>query len=227
MRKKRNIREILIRYVILIVGLFIMALGVALSTKADLGTSPISCVPYVLSLLIPFTMGEIMFAMLFSFVILQIILLRKDYEWLQLTQLIVAIIFSIVTDITMKMVQGIEIHNYILRWVICMISFFFVALGIFIEVKADVSLMAGDGLIKAISKVSHCEFSKVKIFFDSTLTIAGAVISFIAFYKLKGVREGTIAAAIIVGMIVRWLKKNWTNIDEIISKLAISDSVIE
>lgn len=221
MRKNRSIKEMLIRYVILIIGLFIMAFGVALSTKADLGTSPISCVPYVLSLFLPFSMGQIMFSMLFIFVVLQIILLRKNYDLLQLTQLIVAIIFSIVTDITMIMVQNLEIHNYILRWIVCIISFIFVALGVFIEVKADVSLMAGDGLIKAIAKVSNLEFSKVKILFDSTLTIVGALISFIVFYKLEGVREGTIAAAIIVGMIVRWFKRNWTNIDEIIVKMAI------
>ena len=32
-----------------------MALGIALSTKADLGVSPISCTPYVLSLAFPLT----------------------------------------------------------------------------------------------------------------------------------------------------------------------------
>lgn len=144
-----------------------------------------------------------------------------------MTQLIVAVIFSVVTDITMFMVKNLEIHNYMLRWIVCLISFVFVALGVFIEVKADVSLMAGDGLIKAISKVSGMEFSKVKILFDSTLTITGAVISIIVFYKLQGVREGTIAAAVIVGMIVRWFKRNWTNIDDIIDNLAHDNIIVE
>ena len=65
MGKNRSIKEMIIRYLILIMGLFIMAFGVALSTKADLGTSPISCFPYVLSLFLPFSMGQIMFFMLF------------------------------------------------------------------------------------------------------------------------------------------------------------------
>ena len=72
-----------------------------------------------------------------------------------------------------------------------------------------------------------CTIIEVKILFDSTLTIVGALISFIVFYKLEGVREGTIAAAIIVGMIVRWFKRNWTNIDEIIVKLVGNNNVYE
>lgn len=42
--------EKLKRYLIFFVGLFINSLGVSLITKADLGTSPISSIPYVLSL---------------------------------------------------------------------------------------------------------------------------------------------------------------------------------
>ena len=38
------------RYLIFLVGLFISSLGVSLVTKANLGTSPISSIPYVLSL---------------------------------------------------------------------------------------------------------------------------------------------------------------------------------
>lgn len=46
------------RYVLLCVGLTIMAFGVAFSIKAGLGTSPISSLPYVLSLLTPLTSGN-------------------------------------------------------------------------------------------------------------------------------------------------------------------------
>ena len=38
------------RYLIFLAGLFINSLGVSIITKADLGTSPISSIPYVLSL---------------------------------------------------------------------------------------------------------------------------------------------------------------------------------
>lgn len=200
--KKRTFKEIILRYCILSIGLFIMAFGVALSTKANLGVSPISCVPYNLSLFCPFSMGQIMFIMLLLFVILQIIILRSDFQWLQLTQLIVALIYSQLTDFTLSLIQNFEVQSYVVRWILCILSFWFVAIGIAIEVCADVSLMAGDGLVKAISFKFGFEFGKVKIAFDSILTVSGIIISFIAFSKLVGVREGTIAAAIVIGMII-------------------------
>lgn len=42
----------------LCVGLMIVAFGVAFSILADLGTSPISCPPYVAGILCPLTVGE-------------------------------------------------------------------------------------------------------------------------------------------------------------------------
>ena len=41
------------QYVLFLIGLFIAALGVAFSTKAGLGTSPVASVPYTVSLVIP------------------------------------------------------------------------------------------------------------------------------------------------------------------------------
>ena len=38
------------RYILFLIGLFINSLGVSLVTKANLGTSPISSIPYVLNL---------------------------------------------------------------------------------------------------------------------------------------------------------------------------------
>ena len=38
------------RYILFFIGVFINSFGISVITKADLGTSPISSVPYVLSL---------------------------------------------------------------------------------------------------------------------------------------------------------------------------------
>ena len=68
------------RYIIFMVGLFISSLGVSLVTKANLGTSPISSIPYVLSLNFPFTLGN--FTIFFSLIliVLQLLILRKNFK---------------------------------------------------------------------------------------------------------------------------------------------------
>ena len=90
--------EIFKRYVMLCVGLLIVAFGVAFSILADLGTSPISCPPYVASMLCPLTVGEATIVMHCIFILIQMALLRKDYDWIQLMQLPVAFAFGYMTD---------------------------------------------------------------------------------------------------------------------------------
>ena len=64
------------RYLVLFAGLWIMAFGVAFSIKANLGTSPISSVPYVVSLFAPLTVGNATILMHCVFILIQILLLR-------------------------------------------------------------------------------------------------------------------------------------------------------
>ena len=82
-----NKKELLIRYAVFILGLFINSLGVALITKADLGTSPISSIPFTLSLTFTPTLGQ--FTIIFSLllILIQIILERKSYQPVQLLQI--------------------------------------------------------------------------------------------------------------------------------------------
>lgn len=87
MKLKRSLSEYVRRYICFTISLFIMALGVAISTKSDLGTSPVSCVPYVLSLGLPFSMGVTTIIWNAVFILVQIILQRRDFKPFQLLQI--------------------------------------------------------------------------------------------------------------------------------------------
>ena len=80
-------KELIRRYVFFLLGLFVNSLGISLITKANLGTSPISSIPYTLSLGFPLSLG--MFTMIFSMLlmVIQLVILRKRFSkelWLQL-----------------------------------------------------------------------------------------------------------------------------------------------
>ena len=96
------------RYLIFLVGLFISSLGVSLVTKANLGTSPISSIPYVLSLNFSLTLGN--FTIIFSLflIALQLLILRKDFKLEHLLQIPISILFGYFIDWTMLIlsVQG-------------------------------------------------------------------------------------------------------------------------
>lgn len=201
---QNKIIDTLKRYILLIIALFILALGVALSVKANLGTSPISCVPYVISLFVPLTMGQVTIIMHIVFILIQIILLRKDFELIQLLQLPVAFIFGYFTDFTIWLLSFVKPESYPTQWVCAILSFILIGLGVFLEVHANAIVLSGEGMMLAIAKTFNLEFSKVKIGVDVTQVTLGIIISFVALHGLFGIREGSIAAAILVGVFVKF-----------------------
>lgn len=195
------------RYLLLVVGLVIMAFGVAFSIKAGLGTSPISSLPYVLSLLTPLTVGTATIAMHVTLILLQILLLRRNYDPIQLIQLPVALVFGTLTDVAVWAIQSISVQGYAARWVLCAIGILLVGVGVSFEVTAGVVTLAGEGMVLAVCQAFGTPFPKTKIGFDVTLVIIASVLSLLFLHQLEGVREGTIAAALLVGMVAKQVNR--------------------
>lgn len=195
------------RYAIYLLSLFIISLGASLSIKANLGTSPLICLPYVCSLITKFSVGEVMFVFTIIFILIQVILLRKDFEKRQYLQLVVGTIFSFFVDFSLMLVNFINPVGYINQMLLLLFSCVVVAFGVLLEIQTEIVYLPADGVIVAISKVLKKEFSNVKPFVDSSMVIIAAILSLIFLGYLAGVREGTIISAIIIGPIVKVLKK--------------------
>ena len=198
------------RWALLVVGLVIMAFGVAFSIKAGLGTSPISSLPYVLSLLplpITLTVGTATIAMHVTLILLQTLLLRRRYDPFQLAQLPVALVFGSLTDFSVWALQGIAVSAYPARWGLCIIGILLVGVGVSFEVTANVVTLAGEGMVLAVCKVFPVPFGNAKIGFDVTLVVLASVLSLLFLGGLYGVREGTVAAAFCVGLVARQVNR--------------------
>lgn len=163
-------------YLLLLAGLAVMAFGVAFSIKASLGTSPISSVPYVVSLFTSLTVGTATITMHCVFILLQILILRKNYHPIQLMQLPVAFFFGYLTDFGVWAVQGITCNTYWQQWIICLIGILLVSVGVSLEVKAGVVVLAGEGVVLAVCKVlPKVKFGYMKVGFDVTLVVIACI----------------------------------------------------
>ena len=196
------------RILLLGIGLVIMAYGVAFSIKAGLGTSPISSLPYTLSLLIPLlSVGTATIALHITLILLQIFLLRKQYDPLQLLQLPVALVFGVLTDLSMWTIQSLTAPTYLIQWAWCVIGILLVGIGVSFEVTANAVTLAGEGMVLAVCKAFPLKFANVKVGFDATLVLLASAISLLFLGQLTGVREGTFAAAILVGLTAKQINK--------------------
>lgn len=195
------------KYILMTMGLIIMAFGIAMSIKAGLGTSPISSMPYVISEFAPLTVGNITIIMHILFILLQIIILRKRYKAVQLLQLPVAIAFGYITDFAVFILGNVSCYNYAQQWFLCAMGILLVGIGVSFEVNAGVVTLAGEGLILAICQVLPIKFSDLKVIFDVTLVILSCAVSLCFTGKVVGVREGTVAAAVFVGITAKQMNK--------------------
>ena len=192
------------RYLIFIIGVFINAFGISIITKADLGTSPISSVPYVLSLNFPFTLGEFTIAVNMIMVLLQLVILRRNFKPEHVLQIPFVVIFGYAIDLTGLLVQDMVFDHYIGKAAFLLIGCAVLGFGVYLEMLANVAMLPGESLVRAISATWHTDFGYTKIANDVTMTALAVVLSFVFSHRLNGVREGTLAAAFLVGYIARF-----------------------
>ena len=190
-----SIKIALSRYGWFTAGVLLNAFGVALITKAALGTSPISSLPYVLSLRFPVTLGQFTFLMNMLFILAQVLLLRKDFRPVQLLQVAVNVVFSLFIDVSMGLLSWMEVGVLPMRLLA-------LAVGISVEVAPRVLMVPGEGIVQAIAVVTGRQFGNVKTAFDATLVSTALLLSLLFFHQLQGLEIGTIFSALAVGRFV-------------------------
>lgn len=171
-------------------GLAVMAFGVALSIKAELGTSPISSLPYVTAVISGLSVGTTTIIVNSLFVLIQMILLRRNYEWFQLLQIGIAVVFGMLIDLFGLLLEPVAAGNYAVQWLLCAGGIVFVALGISIEVAANLVPTAGEGLVLAVCQVTPFKFGNMKVALDVTLVVLSVAAGFILPRPARGRARG-------------------------------------
>lgn len=196
-------KQILKRYLYFILGVAINSFGVAFITKSALGTSQISSVPYVLSLRFPsVSFGMTTFFVNLLFILIQAVLLKKNFQPVQFLQVAVNVLFSVLIDVSMMLLSFFQPEAFGLRIVSLLAGCVILAVGISIEVAPDVLVVPGEGAVRAISKTTGLKFGSVKVYFDVSLIVIASALSFLFFGRLNGVGLGTVISALTVGKFV-------------------------
>ena len=81
------------------------------------------------------------------------------------------------------------------------------AAGIAFQLLANVSYMPGDGFIRTVSEEYKIPFGTVKVCFDVSIVVLAILVSLCCFQKVSGIREGTVLAAVLVGLTIRMLQQ--------------------
>ena len=213
-----------LRILLLVLGIFIIGHGVALSIRSDLGTSPISSVPYVLNLIVPYiTVGTFTILINTLLVLSQVVLLKGKASFIQLIQLPLAFLYGFFIDINLWLTRSLVMDNYLMQLITVIVSCFVMAFGIFLELKANVGLLPGEGLTLVISRTFNKNFGKTKVAIDSTFVVMAIVFGIVFLGNVQGVREGTVMAALFVGTFTAFYQKRILFIDKYLKPVKTFD----
>ena len=197
------------RYALFALGLTAIAFGVVIVTKADLGTSPITSVPYSLSLIsdaISFGAWTIVFN--FVLIALQFVLIGKEAKKLNpLMQVVLSFVFGYLIDLIMAAFSWFEPSFYPLKIACVVLGCFIIAFGVYLQILGAVALLPGDAFVLAVKMRTKAEYGRVRVTNDISLVAISLVISLVFLGSFGGVREGTVICAATVGLIVRLYNK--------------------
>ncbi len=188
-------------------GLCLIALGVALMTRTNLGCTPISAIPYAVYLLASqISYGA--WVAIFNFLLLigETILMTAKLSWKSITiQVALVFSFGFFVDIFMALSDGVISDAYWNRvfWVAA--GSLSLASGVVMTVGANLAILPADGLALAICDRFKKDFGRVRILGDLVMALTGLGICLLAFREPLATREGTILAAILTGALVKFL----------------------
>ena len=202
--------NIVVRYLVATLGLILVALGVALSLKSDLGTAPVSCPPAVLNLRWgAISFGTFTWMMHLVFIAAQMVMRRKLWDPHYLLQLLAAFVFGYLCDACIWLLRNMEITSYAMKMLFCLLTVLVTAVGIRLEVIGNAWMLAGEKIVVVFSEVTGIKFSNAKIGLDVLLVVISAAFAWICFGTPFGngvhvvIREGTVILALFTGLCMK------------------------
>ena len=184
-----------------LIGTVIMAFGVSMAVRADIGVAPGSTISYATSKLTPLTIGQCSSLFYIFCMLLQLLITRKPSLKI-LFQFPMAYIFGLLID-TFYNLLNIPLPGMLYRLLFLLAALFIFSLGIRIMVGADVLLSPADGLAYSLGNLFGWPMSKGKLAFDIIITAVTAILTYLTtgdLFLVVGI--GTVICAIGTGPII-------------------------
>ena len=213
MLKRSTPLQFVIRILFYCIALLFMAVGVVLSANSDLGISPVNSLAYVISDILHTAPGTVVTSIYCLYIVMQIIILRKEFKWINLFQIAFSTLFGYFVNFAEWLLGDFVLPGgYAGRFIMMLISLVIIAFGVFLFLEVELIPMPIEGLILAIAKKLNKPFPATKVRVDCLTVALGIVLTVIFLHKFPfidagvRIREGTIISAIFTGTIVGMFK---------------------
>ena len=184
--------------------MFILAIGLTLNTKANLGVSPIISVSYSISQITGLNFGDLTFVVYAIFVVVQIIIhIRlKNHKRIvsDILQLPLSLIFTRLLNIFSTYIPTAQ--NLGIRFIVLTLAIICTGVGAAMSLSMQLVPNPGDGIVQSLAEGFNKSVGLTKNLFDCfNLCITLCISIFIA-HQIVGVGIGTLIAVLGVGRVI-------------------------
>ena len=203
---KTNPVKLLARLGVYCLGLLILAFGIALAVNSNLGVSPVSSLPYVVSQIAGISLGTCTIAVYIGYILLQMLISRK-FQPALLLQLVFSTIFGWFVDGAKWVLGDFCLPTHFGQLLMLAASILLIGFSLVLYIDVQLAPMPAEGLVGCLSEKLHKPFSSMKTLVDCSSVLLGAALSLLFLGRLVGIREGTILTALLVGRMMGVLRK--------------------
>ena len=198
------------RVLFYLIGQIVLATGLTLSTKVNLGVSPILSIAYCASVITGRAIGDTSLIVYIICIIAEIILhARQDMQpeqrrkvfILDLLQLPLSLVFTRVMNLFARFIPT-PSGTLFLRIPLLILAI--VCVGVGAAMTLDMRLIANpaDGIVQVISDVSGMKLGLTKNIVDISCVILTAIASFTLAHRIIGIHVGTLLAMFGTGRVI-------------------------
>ena len=198
------------RVLFYLIGQIILATGLTLSTKVNLGVSPILSIAYCASVITGRAIGDTSLIVYIICIIAEIILharqdmqpeQRKKVFIMDLLQLPLSLVFTRVMNLFARFIPT-PSGTLFLRIPLLILAI--VCVGVGAAMTLDMRLIANpaDGIVQVISDVSGMKLGLTKNIVDISCVILTAIASFTLAHRIIGIHVGTLLAMFGTGRVI-------------------------
>ncbi len=201
------IGRVINKFAILTIGIIFTATGASLGLKAAVGVNAWDAVSQSISTVLDMKVGTFSMILNISCVLIQVLLLKKEFKINRVLQIFVAVLLGIVINFMFYNVLSLfTIGSYVVNMLLFILSIVICALGVSIVTAIDFISFPLEACCMVISKKFNKNFGAVRQSVDIISVIIALGVALI-FKDSVTVREGTVIGMITFGpMIDRFMK---------------------
>lgn len=195
-------------YGLFLISVWVIGLGISMITQSNLGTTAVTSLPFVLSVIFPLSFGTFTMLMNILLVFLQMLILKKDFQKKQYLQFFVGPLLGLSIDSNATIFSFLQTSPYLVKLLFILLGCVVLAFGIFLQLSSQTIYNPTEGIVNALALKFQKPFGNVKLIFDSGLIVFSVLLSLVVLSNVTGIREGTVLSALLIGPFTNFFKQH-------------------